>query len=329
MWGRDKVSLVVQLQKEIVDSDVSLSDILRKAKILASLLRNEEFKSWVDAELKGYDSPEDIPNYRKFRPANMGTFAGAFGKVVNNVQIPVSYLPEELREFAEKMEVSHGVKELEASATQAAKNDKLRFPWPPEGIILARDHVRMDDGSVLVEAWKPFTKSQMEGILEQVRNRLLDLLLELQEIDPEVANSEEAIRALPSEKVQNLYQTIIHGGNNVVASGAGFTQTATQNVITGNMQSLHDHFRSLGIPNDALAELDAAITEDGRRPQKQMGEKVKSWLGKMTVKAMDGAWKIGLGTAPMVLKEALFQILRLELTLAACTLRVRINALRL
>ena len=54
MFDNDKGSLVAQLQKEVVDSGVPISDILRKAKILASQLKNKEFKRWIDAELKGY-----------------------------------------------------------------------------------------------------------------------------------------------------------------------------------------------------------------------------------------------------------------------------------
>ena len=41
MFGKDKGSLVAQLQKEVVDSGVSISDILRKAKILASQLKDQ------------------------------------------------------------------------------------------------------------------------------------------------------------------------------------------------------------------------------------------------------------------------------------------------
>ena len=53
MDNRDQESLVVQLQREVVNSGVPISDILRKAKILASLLQNEKFKGWIDAELGG------------------------------------------------------------------------------------------------------------------------------------------------------------------------------------------------------------------------------------------------------------------------------------
>ena len=141
MLSKDGGSLVAQLQREVVNSGVPISDILRKAKILASQLKNKEFKRWIDAELKGYDNADNLPDYRKCRPINLGTFSGSFGKVANNIPIPVALLPEKIREFAKSMEVLNGVREIEASAAQAAKDDSFRSPWPPEAVILARDHL--------------------------------------------------------------------------------------------------------------------------------------------------------------------------------------------
>ena len=158
---------------------------------------------------------------------------------------------------------------------------------------------------MLVDAWQPFSKSQFDGILDQIRNRLLDFLLELQHINPEVLESEDAIRAIPGDKVQNIFQTIFNGGQNIVATGTEFTQKATQNVAAGDTQSLIDHLRSIGLDNDSLAELGTAIEKDGDRQQKQLGKNVKSWIGKMIVKAMDGTWKVALATAPDLLKAAL------------------------
>lgn len=305
MFGKDKGSLVAQLQKEVVDSGVPISDTLRKAKILASQLKNKEFKRWIDAELKGYDNADNLPDYRKVAPVNLGTFSGPFGKIVKNVPIPVALLPDSIREFAESSLFTCGIKEVEAAASQAAKKEGHRFSWPPEMVVIARKHVPMSDGSVLVDAWQPISKSQLDGILDQVRNRLLDFLLELQEIDPEVLESEGAIRSVPGDKVQNLFQTYILGGQNIVATGTEFNQKATQEVATGDIQSLIACLRSIGLDNDSLSELETAIGQDGDQPQKEFGKNVKSWIAKMIVKAMDGTWQVTLSTAPALLKEML------------------------
>ena len=236
---------------------------------------------------------------------SFGTFAGPFGKMAKNVPIPAALLPTNLQELAGHLEISQGVKEIETLAVQATQEGGVRIAWPAEAVILARDHVPMDDGSMLVEAWKPLVSGQLEGILDQVRNRLLDFLLELQQISPEVVNSENAIRSVPNDTVTHLFQTIIHGGQNIVATGTNFEQKSTQQIGANDRVSLMNCLESLGIDRDSLAELENAIKQDGDRRKNEFGEQVKSWIGKMVVKAVDGTWKVALSTAPRVLQEAL------------------------
>lgn len=306
MQSRDRASLADQIQKEVVDSRIPISDILRKAKVLASLLGNVGFKRWVDAELGGYDPGSAVPDYRDLHPLNRGTFAGLLGQMVRNVPIPLSHLPSNVRKSAEQMAILQGVREIETAAARSAGENTFQFQWPPEAVMAARDHIRMDDGSVLVEAWKPLTKGQLEGILDQVRNRLLDFLLELQQIDPDVMTSEDAIRAVPQNKVENVFNTTILGGQNVVASGTGFTQKVSQTVKIGDTQSLCDHLQSLRLPHSALVELQDALTQDGERPPQKLGGAVTKWLGQMGAKAIDGTWNIATSTALDSLKAALF-----------------------
>ena len=305
MWDEDSGSLAAKIGRDLVDSSIPISDILRKAKVLASLLKNNEFKRWVDAELKGYDTADDVPDYRKLEPASLGTFAGPRRQTVTQ-EIPLSVLPDSFRQLTEPLGIETSVKEIEASAAEAAKNDNHQIPWPPEAVIFARDHVRMTSGFMLVHAWRPFSKARMEGILDQVRNRLLDFLLQLEQIEPEVMKSEAAIRAVSGDKVQNTFNTTILGGGNIVATGTGFRQDITQ-VKTEDQNSLLDHLRSLGCPEDALEDLRTALTQDGARSQEQLGDAVKSWFGRMTVRTIEGTWKVGLDVAPSLLKEALFR----------------------
>ncbi len=156
-----------------------------------------------------------------------------------------------------------------------------------------------------MEAYKVMTKANLEGILDQVRNRLLEFLLGLQEVDPNIIESQEAIRAVPKEKVSNVFNYTIYGGNNVVASGTEFAQTVHQQVFEHDLQSLVNHFRSLGVSEVELVELRSALDEDGERPDRTLGKKVKAWIGNMTVKAVEGTWKVGLDTAPRLLTSGL------------------------
>ena len=307
MRNKNRLSLVTRLQADIVDSGVPISDVLRRARILASLLGNDELKRWVRAELEGYQSVDDLPDYRKFTPINMGTFAGPFGRIVKNHTIPIAFLPPEIQRFAKRLDFRQGAKEIEALAARTMTKEGFRTPWPAEVVILAQDHIHMEDGSVLVEAWKPIIGSQLHGILDQIRNRLLDFLLELKQINPEVAESEDAIRDVRSDVIQNIISTTIYGGQNTVAAGTNFVQNLAESVSTGNLKSLIARLRDTGLDNNMLAELETAVTEDGNCQRNKFGKHVTSWIGKAITKAMDGTWKIATNTAPRILQEALFQ----------------------
>ena len=141
--------------------------------------------------------------------------------------------------------------------------------------MLAREHIPTSDGSVLVDAWRPFSQSQFLGILNQIRNHLLDFLLELQQINPDVLESEDALRAVSGEKVQNVIQTIVYGNDNTVATGTDFTQTVTRKVVAGDTRSLIDHLGSIGLDKDSLDELETAIEQDGDRQQEATRQECK------------------------------------------------------
>ena len=299
-----RVPLAIQLQNDIDDSDRPISDVLRKAKILATILGNPEFRSWIDAETRGYRGTGDRPDYRTFRPLHLGTFVDSLGRVTKNTQIVVPLLPEYLQKFAAVMTLPQSVKEIEAILAQS---ENFSVPWPAEAVTLACIHFEEKNGSTLLEAWRPLTKPQLEGILDQVRNRLLDFLLELQQIDPNVMTSEAAIRAMSSDAVQNVFNTTILGNENTVAAGTHFTQAVSPAIQVLDTESLCDHLRDIGLSSSSLTALKEGLAKDGTRPRGQLGDSVKSWVGKMTVKALDGTWDVTLDAAATLLKNALFR----------------------
>jgi len=59
-------SIVMELQKELLDKDCDILHALRKAHIIAIKLKLTEFDEWIQRELNGYEANQDlIPDYRK------------------------------------------------------------------------------------------------------------------------------------------------------------------------------------------------------------------------------------------------------------------------
>ena len=234
------------------DSKSSVPEVLRKAKLLGSYLGKADFKQWVDYELNGYPEGVDIPPYRKIQVPALGTFSASFGRVVSGMILPSYNLDPEIKHFAEIVVFSNSIKEIEE---HSKREDGMMRTWPAEVVLLARDKIEMADGSVLIEAHQPLSKANFESIIDAVRNRLLDFLLQLQELNSEIVESEEAIPGLEKEKVVQIFNITIQGDNTVLASGDTVTQNVQQTINVNDQEQLFDYLKSLGIPEGELPEL--------------------------------------------------------------------------
>ena len=59
-----EMTLLREIQVAATDGQVGVSTVLRKAKILAARLHNQDFEDWVNRELNGYDDSTNLPPYR-------------------------------------------------------------------------------------------------------------------------------------------------------------------------------------------------------------------------------------------------------------------------
>ena len=60
-------SLVLELQKEALDQSVSTLSLLRKSLVVATKLKLQDFKNWIEFEINGYKDRQTIPEYRSVR----------------------------------------------------------------------------------------------------------------------------------------------------------------------------------------------------------------------------------------------------------------------
>lgn len=58
-------SFVLDLQKDMLDSNKKVSDLLRKSYIIAKKLKIKDFETWIHNELNGYKHGSKLPPYRK------------------------------------------------------------------------------------------------------------------------------------------------------------------------------------------------------------------------------------------------------------------------
>ena len=287
------------LIEELAGKNAILTDILVKTKVLAHKLKNEELKSWIDCELKGY--PEDpLPEYRIVDCQIIGTISNGFQRA-KNYPIPLIGLDAELREKMLTLRLYQSISTLDEFVRN--KNEgKMHMHIPPELYeYLSRD---FDSGFVIEYAKREIDRAHVLQILTTVRTKLLDFLLKLND---ELGDNED-ISALTEgkskQKVASLFHSTVFGDNTTIIVGDHNIQTVT-NIKKGNFSSLEKELLSCGLSKEDTTELKRYIDDDNPNSEKkEFGSKVKKWISKMLNKAVDGSWQIGLGAAGNLLAES-------------------------
>jgi hypothetical protein len=285
------MKLLQEIKSELTDSNNNLSDILRKAKIIASLLKNTEVKSWVERELNGYYGVEKslLPDYRVNRAQNYGHFSGPFGSGLRNANIPVDFLPETIKSAFQNLEFRQGIGELQSMVDSGVQ--QMANKWPAEIIAYMQHNVQgLYEGYHIVDAWQQISSNQIIAVLDTVRNRLLDFILELEESFPAETSDESKLSEIPRDAVTNHFHTHISGGHNIIATGNEVHQVIDKVVFRNDLTSLQNYLENLNLPTKEINILEKIIKEEDLEPsKKQLGPKVAKWISKVTEKVVTEA----------------------------------------
>ncbi|HEV2496003.1 MAG TPA: hypothetical protein VG204_23480 [Terriglobia bacterium] len=253
-----------------VDSSKHLSDLLRKCLLLAYELKNDRLKAWANQELNGYTSHENLPPYRLVSVASYGDFTGPLGAAVRNYPIPPAALEGNHQDWA----LFQSVSAYEDAVTSGTFD--LQLLWPGNMVLYYQQ--RLMDGYVLVSAWQSVPKSSIIDLLDTIRNRTLNMALEIKsELGAATAN----LGSVGSSEMGRIEQTIvnnIYGGTNYFASGQSqITQSATiqTTISVGSRPELDAVLLRSGLTSADLEELGKA--EEADRDQK-LGSKVTAWI---------------------------------------------------
>lgn len=207
--------------------DIDLSSLLRKCKILSARLNHHEFKVWVEKELNGYESDEELPSYRIMKVMSKGHFSGAFGSGLRNANIPTYIVDKEYREYIEHAYLTLGIGGLE-SLISNSPDGIIRQVWAPE--LLSIWGEKFYEDMYCIEAWKVIPVATIENILNIVRNKILSFVLEIEAENPEAGDVKMNTNPIEQGKITQIFNTTIHGNVQNVATGSSdFTQNAQLN----------------------------------------------------------------------------------------------------
>lgn len=221
------MSLLREIQDSAIDSKADLASLLRKCKVLAARLGSAEFRAWVDSELSGYQNVEDLPDYRILHVNSKGHFAGPFNSGINNADIPLFCIPEEYRVTISRSNIMEPVASIEALVA-SSDGGTCHEPWSPNFVAMVGRNIYQNMNCM--QAWKVIPITALIGALDEIRNRILNFVIEIESEDPNAGEAPANSANVPPERVHQIFNTYISGTvQNVATGGHDFQQNATYN----------------------------------------------------------------------------------------------------
>ena len=221
------------------------------------------------------------------------------GGIRRNVPIPTLRLPNDLKEVLTGFSVRDNAAALEAITK--SEEETLRIKHLPELTELLKKHFEPESAVGLTETYQLVPKYVCSGILDSIKNRLLDFVLEMKEnnVNPDEPNS----MGTDPELVRGAVVNHIYGNNNTVAIGDQISQQINL-VQNGDINSLFEQLREYEVPNEDLEELKNAIFAEPDAEPGKLGPKVSRWIGGMMTKAASGAWEAASQNGPALVMKA-------------------------
>lgn len=284
-----------------------VASLLRSVRVLAVRTGARDLAAWVLKERDGYSDDDALPDYRGPFPVHvLAQLSGPLNSMVTDLPIPRAKFPESF----------HGLFEGKIIQSVASIEDYMAllegdgvFPWPTDVVMHANTLIR--DGELeliprhgLIKVSQVVPRGKMVNVVESVRNRVLDLALELEQVAPEldVAEAPSGGWSARKEQVSAVYNmiTVQQGGQAFV--GTNDVQQLHAEVVPGDVASLGrylDGVRGLSVEQrtalvDAAKDAESASPADKPGRTKAAMKKVGDIVGKGVEQAVTLAVKAGM-----------------------------------
>jgi len=202
----------------------------------------------------------------------LGKFTNGFWQV-SNVEIPPSAVDEQFRDgWLFHITYSNSVGDYEAML-QAVPEGDFPLPWPLDAIaVLQPQPLR---GMNCMQAWRVLPRVEVMGVLEGVRNRLLDLVLKLEREAPDAGEVPSSKLPISTEQITNIVAATIYAGSASVTDSSIHVHGTAGNIAGGQGNSVQQGDVAItqqGIDLGALADAVRAAVEqlDGQLPSEQL-----------------------------------------------------------
>ncbi len=290
------------IQTDLVEHDKSIASTLLKLRLLAAKLGSDELTEWIKYEAEGYPQDAEIPTYRVVPISFTGTFQGPFGGSLQNVPIP----PLLIKEFAGEDWITSRIRESAATVENMASQTN--------GISLDFSNLLIPLRGKIYPHYNPveivgfISQSSLVEIANAIRNRLLEITIEIAKKIPEAEGVElESISRYPEVTTQIFHQTIHGNMTNIQSTGADANIQVTIN--KHDLESLKAGLFRSGLSEEVSEEVANLISEQepNNRINAGLNKGIRKWLADRITSGFDTAFKGGVTALTKIVQKAAMQ----------------------
>jgi len=240
--------LVLELQRDSLDTSVAVDDILRKAFVISRKLDLPEVQHWIELELKGYGTDGVCPPYRKVY-GDVKVFNPYRGWQPVMISDPKTY------EAAASRDISQSVGELQDLLRGETGSLTMKYAPKAQAALMRMIGHQLEPALFI-------SRQALVRILDSVRNQILEWALDLEKRDilgsGLTFSGEEKMAAQATNYITNIGTMV----NSQLQQNSSGTQTLT-NDVSGKIGSFVDEatksLPELGLPQPDREELEAEL----------------------------------------------------------------------
>lgn len=281
----------------------TIASIVPKLQVISKLLKNEEFKSWIDNEfIYGYTEESEIPDYRNVTITTItASFLHhqGFGRILqySNFEIPIINLGIDNYKEIANIPVRQTVFSIERILTENKGNIHLSLNQYEKLLI----QKKILENCEISQIHKIISREYFLNIISKANAKLLDLFLELNE-----TVFENEINFNVMEKKEEISQIV----NHTINTGVYITENSTANINDSNV---------LGGTNNQIS-----FSDDFKKQILELTEKIEELSKDVEVDQDDIAFEISKirmqlekGESPKLIKSAFNAIKGIASSVAA------------
>src|SRR5215469_102097 len=162
------------------DEGVSLNNALLKTKVLLHTIGKRDLVPWLDNELKGYSDDSSVPEYRRVEAYVYGQVQ-SFTQIHHHYLVPLMHIDDDLRKRLTEFELRLPIDQIQQAVAQhrAGSKKTLGKPIPPEICSILSEGL---ESAHVITAKSELNMNQADKVLQEVRSRLLEFMLELRDV---------------------------------------------------------------------------------------------------------------------------------------------------